>query len=277
MDEIKNKKMKHIHTFESFVNEAARADMGPKSRTVYRRLKHKVYTLAELESLVKSKGVELPKELYDNIKQVIDKKGISIDRLVFSTETDHASNGFHSLPSITWYGELRDKKTGETYRFWDIKESEELLDESIVNEAQDLVTFTIDDDKLDRLLHDFHKRELDYVDVKGDQYYTLPRREFDRFMDAADSKGFDVDYEDSEDSVVYVMESSMTKLSEGVLVEPSRYVRAHGKKPSGMGKWAFEIGGEEVFTPTAMNYTDAQNWAKEEAKKKNVNVVYTLG
>ena len=189
--------MKHIHTFESFVNEAARADMGPKSRTVYRRLKHKVYTLAELESLVKSKGVELPKELYDNIKQVIDKKGISIDRLVFSTETDHASNGFHSLPSITWYGELRDKKTGETYRFWDIKESEELLDESIVNE--------------------------------------------------------------------------------GVLVEPSRYVRTHGKKPSGMGKWAFEIGDEEVFTPTAMNYTDAQNWAKEEAKKKNVNVVYTLG
>ena len=189
--------MKYLHTFESFVNEAARADMGPKSRTVYRRLKHKVYTLAELESLVKSKGVELPKELYDNIKQVIDKKGISIDRLVFSTETDHASNGFHSLPSITWYGELRDKKTGETYRFWDIKESEELLDESIVNE--------------------------------------------------------------------------------GVLVEPSKYVRVHGKQPKGFGMWAFEINGITMMTPKAMNYTDAQKWAKEEGEKQKVSTVYTLG
>jgi hypothetical protein len=66
-------------------------------------------------------------------------------------------------------------------------------------------------------------------------------------------------------------------LNEGVLVEPSRYVRAHMKRPSGTGVWAFDIGGEEMFTPKAMSYADAQKWAKEEAIKKKVNVVYTLG
>jgi len=76
-----------------------------------------------------------------------------------------------------------------------------------VNESStDLITFSVDDEKLDQLLHDFHGRELDYVNDKKDILYTLPRREFDRFIDAADSKGFDVDYNESEDSVIYVME-----------------------------------------------------------------------
>ena len=76
-----------------------------------------------------------------------------------------------------------------------------------VNESStDLITFSVDDERLDQLLHDFHGRELDYVNDKKDILYTLPRREFDRFIDAADSKGFDVDYNESEDSVIYVME-----------------------------------------------------------------------
>jgi len=66
-------------------------------------------------------------------------------------------------------------------------------------------------------------------------------------------------------------------LNEGVLVEPGRYVRVHGKQPKGNGVWAFSIGDEEVFTPSAMTYVEATKWAKEEAKKRNVNVVYTLG
>lgn len=190
--------MKHIHTFESFVNEALRADMGQGSRTAYRKLKHKVYTLAELESISKSRGVEIPKELYDSVKKSADSKGISTDRIVFSTETDHRDTGFLGLSGVVkWYGELRDKKTGETYYYWDIKESEELLDESIV--------------------------------------------------------------------------------SEGVLVEPSKYVRVHGKQPKGFGMWAFEINGITMMTPKAMNYTDAQKWAKEEGEKQKVSTVYTLG
>jgi len=76
---------------------------------------------------------------------------------------------------------------------------------NLSEESSDVITFSIDDDKLDQLLHDFHERELDYVKVKGDDFYTLPRKEFDRFIDAADSRGFDVDSENSEDSVIDIM------------------------------------------------------------------------
>ena len=117
--------------------------------------------------------------------------------------------------------------------------------ESFLNEFQNLVTFSIDDDKLDQLLHNFHKRELDYLDVKGDDYYTLPQKEFDRFIDAADSKGFDVDYENSEDSVVYVMESRVNEssntdvesfLNEATLKNNSYQSVLFGKLKS--GKWS---------------------------------------
>jgi hypothetical protein len=72
--------------------------------------------------------------------------------------------------------------------------------------GEDDIIFSVDDDKLDQLLHDFHKRELDYVNIKGDEYYILPQKDFDRFIDAAASRGFDVDYENSEDTVVYVID-----------------------------------------------------------------------
>jgi len=80
--------------------------------------------------------------------------------------------------------------------------------ESFLNEsAGDEVIFSVDDDKLDSMLTSKFGRQLDYQDVKGDSFYSLPRREFDRFIDMADSSGFDVDYENSEDAVVYVQES----------------------------------------------------------------------
>lgn len=66
-------------------------------------------------------------------------------------------------------------------------------------------------------------------------------------------------------------------IDEAVTVDASKYVRAHGKNPKGNGMWGFEIKGQEVFTPTAMDYTAAQKWAKEEGKKLNAITVYTLG
>jgi hypothetical protein len=85
---------------------------------------------------------------------------------------------------------------------------------NFINEARmkttykhsDVVLFSIDDDKLDQILNDKFARNLDFEDIKGDSYYSLPRREFDRFIDLADSSGFDVDYEGSEDSVIDVIE-----------------------------------------------------------------------
>ena len=75
----------------------------------------------------------------------------------------------------------------------------------------DFVIFSIDDDALDTLLNDNHRSELDYEDIHGDSYYKLNRRDFDRFIDYADSIGFDVDYENNEDAVVYVVNPRMSE------------------------------------------------------------------
>jgi hypothetical protein len=60
--------------------------------------------------------------------------------------------------------------------------------------TSDVVTFSIDDDKLDQLLHDKFSDHIDYIDDDHlDSYYTMPQRQFDRFIDAADSRGFNTD------------------------------------------------------------------------------------
>jgi hypothetical protein len=84
---------------------------------------------------------------------------------------------------------------------------ESFLNESAGNE----VIFSVDDDKLDNMLNSRFSSQLDYQDIKGDSFYSLPKRDFDRFIDMADSAGFDVDYENSEDSVVFVQESAITE------------------------------------------------------------------
>ena len=84
--------------------------------------------------------------------------------------------------------------------------------ESFLNEANGSeIIFSVDDDKLDNMLHSRFRNQLDYQDIQGDSFYSLPKREFDRFIDMADSAGFDVDYENSEDSVIYVQESYVTE------------------------------------------------------------------
>ena len=83
--------------------------------------------------------------------------------------------------------------------------------EHFLNEGKDEVIFSVDDDKLDQMLNARFSRQLDYKDDKGDSLYVLPKREFDQFIDLADSSGFDVDYEGSEDSVIYVYESTVNE------------------------------------------------------------------
>jgi hypothetical protein len=79
--------------------------------------------------------------------------------------------------------------------------------ESFLNESNDEIIFSVDDDKLDQLLNSRFSRQLDYKDDEGDSFYVLAKRDFDRFIDLADSSGFDVDYGNSEDSVIAVQES----------------------------------------------------------------------
>lgn len=85
------------------------------------------------------------------------------------------------------------------------------LFEQFINENKDEVIFSVDNEKLDQILHSKFGRKLDYEDIKGDSYYSLPKREFDSFIDFADSSGFDVDYDESEASVIYVYESRVNE------------------------------------------------------------------
>ena len=66
-------------------------------------------------------------------------------------------------------------------------------------------------------------------------------------------------------------------INEAVRVETNRYERAHGKKPRGFGQWAFyfdDMGGEPIWVPKAMSYSDAVKWAKGEAKKAGKEYIY---
>ena len=57
------------------------------------------------------------------------------------------------------------------------------------------ITFTLDDGDLDdKFLSDESlSRNLGYKKDGGDTYYVLPKRDFDRFQDWADSNGYDTD------------------------------------------------------------------------------------
>ena len=67
------------------------------------------------------------------------------------------------------------------------------LEESVV--AENTVTFTLDDGSLDDkfLSNKSLSRNLDYKEDGGDTYYVLPKRDFDRLQDWADSSGYDID------------------------------------------------------------------------------------
>jgi len=102
--------------------------------------------------------------------------------------------------------------------------------EAFLNESKNEIIFSVDDEKLDNILHAKFGRQLDYEDVKGDSYYSLPKKEFDRFIDLADSSGFDVNYDESEKSVVFVYEA---KINEG-----NWSVMMKGVKSGGSGPWS---------------------------------------
>lgn len=62
-------------------------------------------------------------------------------------------------------------------------------------------------------------------------------------------------------------------------VEVERYVRSHGKKPKGYGRWLFSYNrdGSDMFQiPSSMNWIDAQKWAKSKAKEDGKDYVYVM-
>lgn len=92
---------------------------------------------------------------------------------------------------------------------------EDAQNESVVTE--NTVTFTLDDGSLDDkfLSNKSLSRNLDYKEDGGDTYYVLPKRDFDRLQDWADSSGYDIDevIEVVDESVV--TEASKINLKKG--------------------------------------------------------------
>ena len=73
-----------------------------------------------------------------------------------------------------------------------------------------------------------------------------------------------------------VIESVVT---EAAKIETERYVRSHGKKPTGYGGWMFSYNrdGSDVWQiPNGMSWPDAQNWAKKKAKEDGEDYVYVM-
>jgi hypothetical protein len=90
---------------------------------------------------------------------------------------------------------------------------DEIIKESLILQENKKVIFSVDNEKLDNILHSMYKNKIDYEDVNKDMYYTLNKSDFERFIDRADSEGFDVDYNNSENSVVYVLSESASKVT----------------------------------------------------------------
>jgi hypothetical protein len=133
---------------------------------------------------------------------------------------------------------------------------EEFVNESL-NEAKDEIVFSIDDDKLDQMLNSKFSRQLDYKDDKGDSFYVLTRKDFDRFIDLADSSGFDVDYENSEDSVIDVQESLKENMNE------SSRVRFNHNKYYIVFDWYIQ----GQISPTAIG----KEFSTEDEAEKNID------
>ena len=124
------------------------------------------------------------------------KKGQTVKYIVPGTSNKMKSG------KITDFKSTRDEDfaviDGKTISFSNISES--------VNEGTDDVVFTIDDGNLDNkfLMTRSLSRNLDYQHDSGDQYYVLPKRDFDRLEDYADSHGYDADS-------IYVIEESVNE------------------------------------------------------------------
>jgi hypothetical protein len=169
----------YVQTFDEFVNESKDKD----SKLI--------------------KGVKITIELDDEDGDFVagDYKVIGLSR------GSVILDGMGKRNLAVTFGALNDAgyTINESMRSGESKVRQELLKKP-GGIGEDDVVFTVDDEKLDNLLNSRFHRQLDFQSIKGDEYYVLSRKEFDRFIDLGDSSGFDVDYENSEDSVIHVEE-----------------------------------------------------------------------
>ena len=182
--------MKHIQTFESFLEENSlnytqAMELGSLGDVVKNHIKSNYSELyyGGPNNILGKYGKDIPGTSWKKLEKLAKDKGDKDLEIAISNYKDLATK-------------------------YKVKTFESL------SESKDEIIFSVDDDKLDQLLNARFSRQLDYKDDRGDSLYVLPKRDFDRFIDLADSSGFDVDYENSKDSVIYVQESVVNEGSD---------------------------------------------------------------
>jgi hypothetical protein len=159
----------------------------------------------ELEKIIDYTMEEMG--LAESVNEGKFKKGQTVKYIVPGTSNKMKSG------KITDFKSTRDEDfaviDGKTISFSNISES--------VNEGTDDVVFTIDDGNLDDkfLMTRSLSRNLDYQNDSGDQYYVLPKRDFDRLEDYADSHGYDADS-------IYVIEESVNEEKDNLYLQLHR-------------------------------------------------------
>lgn len=63
------------------------------------------------------------------------------------------------------------------------------------NKTEQMITFSIDDGNLDDtfLENSSLSKNLDYANIMGENYYVLPKRDFNILLDFGDCNGFDIE------------------------------------------------------------------------------------
>ena len=179
----KSRNMEHIQTFEGFLaenslNYTQAMELGALSDVVKNHIKDNYSELyyGGPSNILGKYGKDIPGTSWKKLEKLAKDKSDKDLEIAIANYKDLASK-------------------------YKVKAFESL------SESKDEIIFSVDVEKLDQMLNARFSRQLDYKDVGSDSYYILSRKDFDRFIDLADSSGFDVDYENSEDTVVYVQES----------------------------------------------------------------------
>jgi hypothetical protein len=182
--------MKHIKTFESFLNEENSSNLNEGSSF----------------DEIKDKYKDNPYGIGAQSVEYVEGANGNPAKLIFRHDERGRRDQIESkLKSMGIPAKKLSKATADkafAYRY----ELHMYENENFINESSGEIVFSVNDDKLDNMLNNRFSSALDFKDVKGDSYYVLNNRDFDRFIDLADSSGFDVDYENSEESVIDVIE-----------------------------------------------------------------------
>jgi len=209
-------------TYDKFISELIKQKLLKREDLRDPDLVDELKTMYRGQALGKRESVNELKLTSAGVKELLAAIYYNWDKLRGVMKRERHFNSFKAIVAYLKSGDQEEQQSLEKFvRAQGIKIG--TLESAHVNESDyqirpalkklktglkdDDVVFTIDDEKLDQMVNSKFGSRLDIEEVNGDSYYILNQRDFDRLVDLADSRGFDVDYENSEDSVLSIYEN----------------------------------------------------------------------